>query len=273
MIGFIFFLLIVGILVGLYLKIFADSVPDNTLGAAFWLNGFYGGVFKPGFVWFKLPGAKIITHSTEPRVSKKVEQTVRLEAASGPIAVVKISMILGLDPKTNDLKHFETFHREEKALESSAIERMTRWLDDRIGREDDPNANGVKKAIETEAKAELQDFLTRKFGSVKVALAEFKIDLDEDVREAMEEKKKQQLKNEADKLKQEQFNLMIDAMLAGSGGQGLSRKEAATVILALMDKKATVSDQTFNIKGLEGLGEATSIIIAALNKKERKSEK
>lgn len=270
MITLFFILAGLGILAGLYLKICADFVNDNTLGAAFWLNGFHGPVLKPGFVWFKLPGARIITHSTEPRVDKKAEQTVRLEPATGPIAVVKINMILGLDPDTDRLESFKTFHREEKALESSAMEHIIRWLDDRIGRESDPNANGVKKAIETEAKAELGCFLARKFGSIKVALAEFKIDMDEDVREAMEERRKQELNNEAEQLKQTQFNTMVDELMRGEGGKTLTRKEAATLVLARMDKKANISDQTFNLKGAEGLGEAARIIISALNKKEDK---
>ncbi len=260
-ITFLVFLTIVITLAYPIIRYCTSHINDNEMALANWLFGYYGNVKVGPRAVFRLPGSEFTIHNTEPRKDKAViEKVFKSEpdpGESGFTIEATLSFILSLN-KDTDCEGFKEFHRIQESLENGAFVYIEAWIDNQIrnyrgnGEIENPkNIKNVQDQVEESARTELQrhiDDLSKK--SVVIFDFGLKLDLEQDVRDAMKRSGIQELDNKAYAAKFKEIKKITAELV----GDDIKLPNQLAVLIALKIAKepgVDLSKQILDIQGLE----------------------
>ena len=233
---------------GIWLRFLTNDGPaENEIGAMFWpliTGGFYGRIRDPGFVFLMPPGAKLLKDSTSPRDGVKIDTEMRSEPKAGPLVVVRMTVILAINPQIKSVDDFAIWYRKKNALESSVLAHMRQFLDSMIrGMEDPTSSDVLSDKIIQAANAEIRRYAEDEFRAI-VTVSEFKIDVEDNIRKAIEAKKEKILINKASKEGAKQ--LKENAEIIRGADKEVPLEKALNMALGNEDK-AEIADRTVRL--------------------------
>jgi len=264
-----------------YIRYFTDYVDDNEIAMANWVKGFYGPVIRgPEVLFWKRPGAELIRKSTQPRIAESIHKTFTSETdpvRPGFKIVVKMDATLSLVKRALYGHEFIEYHRMEDALETALEVHLIQFIDTLIRdmsiefydqNEVEESDSGQKCAkhiissqtkIQRKAEKEAGKFLKDRTGeTVEIFQFATKLDLEEDVREAMEKAGKQRLTNFETQVLYEQVDSMFKGLLKDTK---VPDQLALLVALKLAGEEVDLAKSILEFQGLDkfkGLGQIIS---------------